>query len=764
VAWEPDGPSLAVRLAVGVFGSTGTSAAEAEGLVPRFESVLRGGGLFDVRPIDPATVVPAAADVSRGIGHGQTQTSQSPDGLAGGGMAHGPGQGRFDGYAAHLVQGTWSIGDENELIEVVSRFSPTMEPWTGVVTQLARWPRAVRVRATVLATQMSPSDRLDLESGLARVRALRARNPERAEIVFDADRAEATLLDLRASFGSPLLVGELAVSSPDLLPDSLLRSLAATFTSQSDVRRQQMGVVVAGSRLVLGGFDIVRDPPGWQEAHRHGIPLRGGLGPRAIRDLLTLSESPIGLPLPIGDGLPTLTTRVHLTRTVANVLRPGDGVEATVIGTGDDGAIVAVPLHFRTRSLLVTGTWGAGKSSLLFGHALADLRANRPFLFVDPHGTTALELVAFARLLGRDPVVVDPLDAGSDRLCPLPAFAPDGANRVTVEAASRRMAEAVASSLINPEWAGPRFFAAFEALMELLAAHGGELIDAATWLNDPVMLQRRVTHSLLSPLARSTLANLCASTGDGADVRGWVASKLHPLLSAVVRRVVAPAGHGVDLAAALADRRPVIIGLAGLSVSEAALVGHLGLGTVLDAAFARADPDPDLVTCYVDEAHRFPARGLSRVVAEGRKFGVGLVAATQALGQLPPDVADLLLGAGVHAAFRTTPDTAARLAGVLGVDARELLALPDLHAVVMVQGSPATTVVVPPIERCPVPAVRQPPGDAGLGTCTPAPDGKRRGTARGTATRTRREPAPSDSIDDLIDRHPQLQTQQAVER
>lgn len=690
VAWDPNGDdgagSLAVRLAIGVLGPSNSTACDANGLVPRVEAAVAGAGLFSARQIDPAELVPECAPGLATVNLGA--------------------------HAAHVVQGLWAVGDEDDLVEVVSRFSTTVEPWFGVVDQIVRSGRPVRVRATVLATELSPADRLELDSGLGRVRAIRDRNDRRPEIQFDADRAEATLLDLRASLASPVLAGELALCSPEPLPDTLLRSLAASFTSESDVLRQQGRVVVASNRLVLGGFEIRRNPEGWLDAQRRGVPLRGGLQPRDLRDLLTLTESPIGWPIPFHGPLLSIPTLIAVDRPVPPILRPSNAVESTSLGRTPAGRPLVLPLDLRTRHLVATGTWGAGKSTLLFALALDDLRAGRPFVFLDPHGTAADGLIAFARHLGIDPVVLDGADGATARLRTLPRLGRGRRSRTAVDSAVRRVADAVASSLPNPDWTGPRWYAAFEALLELVVVHEGELLDAAVWLNDPSALRSRLDHSDLSALARSTLSNLLASTGDGGDVRGWVSSKLHPVVGSGVRRVIAPVGRGVDVGTALAEGRPVIVSLADLSTSEANLVGHLVLSAVIDAALARSADRRDLVTCYVDEAHRFPARGLSRVIAEGRKFGVALALATQSLGQLPGELADLALGAGTQVAFRATPDTAAKLSPVLGVPIRDLVTMADLHAVVLVQGHHPTTVVVPPYETCPVPRELKPPREA----------------------------------------------------
>ena len=663
VLWDPRAERgagrLLVTLSVGVLGPAGTTADELAGLRPRAGLAVDATRIYAAEPLG----APAPPDI--GLGDHR--------------------------HAAHLLRTSWSLGDGEDLVEVPSPAQTTATSWSAVTDQLTAWTEPLRFRATVLATQLAPEDRLALDDGLARIEAIRGRNGGHPGLLIDADRAATALLELRSSLEGPLLIAEIAVTSPAPLPTTLLRSMAASFSPGNGLRR---------TGATWADLTIEADPPRWRDALALGVPLRGGLGPRDLRHVQPLDASPIGWPLPLRGALPSIAGERTPRRSVSAILRSSPDVEGTVIGAS--GAVdVSIPLTQRTRHMLVTGTWGAGKSTLLFTHALADLRAGRRFLFLDPHGSAVGSLVAFAHQLGVDPVIIDPLCPETSRLRILPLLEARGGCRTRALAAGRRVTESVASSLPNPEWTGPRFFAAFEALLEVLAVHGGELVDAAVWLNDVAQLRQRLAHPLVSDLARTTLRNLTAAQGDGADVRGWVSSKLHPLVSGEARRILAPAGGGADVAVAVAEGRPVMVSLAGLSTSEAALVGHLALGMVLDAALDQPAARSPLVTCYVDEAHRFPVRGLSRVLAEGRKFGVGLVLATQALGQLPPDLADIAMGAGAHVAFRATPDTAVRMSTILDVTARELMALPDLNAVVGLQGHPAAHVVVPPCEGFP---------------------------------------------------------------
>lgn len=668
--------TLAAHLAVAVLGERDGTAHEARGVAAQVEAMFARQHVLAARRVDPLAVVASCG--------GRRRT-----------------RGMASGAVAHIRQRCWTLSDDADDVEIVSRFAPTFEPWSGVVAHLQQLGRHVRVRATVLATELSAADRIEISRGLDRVAAIRDRNDHRAQVRFDAERAEATLLDLRASLSSPVVAGEVAVWSHDPLPDSTLRSLAASFTSETDVLRRQGHVVVAANRLLLGGFDLVRDPAGGLDALAAGLPLRGGTGPRAITDLLTLTESPIGWPLPFTGPLPQTSTRVPVQRAAPRALLASDPQQAPLLGADDAGRPVGLPLTLRTRHVFVSGTWGAGKSTVLRGQALADLRAGRPFLFLDPHGSAADELIAFAAELGVCPVVIDASDGATAQLSTLPAVRSSDAE--ARDRAIRRVAEAVASSLPNEEWTGPRWFASFTALLELVLVHGGELLDGVVWLNDPQELRRRLGHDELSAVARSTLSNLTAATGEGADVRGWVSSKLNPIVGGTVRRILAPAGAGTDFGDAVAAGRPVIASLASLSPTEGNLVGHLVLAEALDTAFARPVGQRSLFTCYVDEAHRFPAAGLARALAEGRKFGIGLMLALQSLGQAHGRLDDLALGAGTHVVFRSTPQSAAALAPVVQVTAAELINQPDLHAVVGVQGLPPAAIVVPPPETCPVP-------------------------------------------------------------
>ncbi|CAN5522292.1 hypothetical protein BH20ACT2_BH20ACT2_12050 [soil metagenome] len=670
-------PRVAVRLAVGHFGPQGTTAGEADGSAALIGEALHPSkSPYQLTGVDPTTLfeMPGAC-------------------------------------GAVIRQRTVSVGDGEDDIEVLSRFFPTIEPWTSVTGMLFELGRPVRVRATLLATELGTLDRINLDAAVVSAVELRARLDGRPHLAAQVDRALATLTDLHASFTTPLYLGEVAVTSTEPLAESFLRGIAGAFTGELDVCRSAGATAVASAAHLMGGFEIERDPARLADAHVLGLPLRGGLCDHALRDLMTLRESPIGWPLPLRGPIPTVSA-VH---PVASRVPPGLA-EGTVVGRTIGGGTLRIPDHLRDRHLLVLGVPGTGKSTVATRLALADLEAGRGFCFVDPHGPAADRLVAAADAAGVDALVLDAADRRTARIAPVPRLRRDGRNHDAVMAATATFCDAIASSYPDAEWTGPRWRAIIRSLLELSAAHGADLEQAVEWLLDPDLLRGALDQPTLGGVSRGNLASVTSSLHrDGPELREWAAAKLVPLATGPARHLLAAPGRGTSIARAVAEGRPVIVNLAALATDDGGLVGHLMLAAVLDAAMALGGDTAGsvggrLYPVYVDEAHRFPVRALGRILAEGRKFGIGLTLATQALHQLPPEMVDAVVGGtAVKVLFRLTPDSAHQIGPATGVPPDELVDLPDLRATIKVAGLPACTVTVPPYDPHPPLRTKLPP-------------------------------------------------------
>jgi hypothetical protein len=601
-------------------------------------------------------------------------------------------------HSAIIRQRVVTISHPDAVLSVLSRWHATIDPWSGVLRLLAERQAATRVRASVLATELSLGDHVSLEAALNTLHALAYLPGQRADLSFELHRATQTLIDIKASFGSPLLVVEIAVTSPQPLAESTVRAIAAQFTSQADVHRAPTHTAVASQSIILGGYEIEREPTRLREAHEAGLPLYGGVCPRSIRDVVSLTESPIKWPLPGSTGIVSVpfTLRRHLP--IPECLRTGQS-----LGRGQRDGFVGLPAELAGSHCLLIGTTGCGKSTAMVAAALADLRAGRPFFFLDPHGTAADMLVAHAQALGVKIALFDPADANSLRLSPVPALRKDGRNLEDVDLAIGHFSDAVATNYSDPGWSGPRWLQHARAIAYLSATHRISLGDAVSWYADPARRRSAILHPALPDSARATLRLLDApGNNDAASVIDWVTCKFQGLLEGSAGRLLAAPGAGVRVQDMLRDGCPVIVNLAGLAPSNVGILGHVLLAGVLDAAMSRPAGERCPYRLYVDEIHRFPTRNLERGMNESRKFSVSVWVASQSLAILGDQLADTIAGAAaVKFVFRVSPDSASRLAPLLGVAREQLVNQPDLFCHLKA-GESVTTIEIPAYEPVPV--------------------------------------------------------------
>lgn len=279
-AFTSDTPGgISCRLVVGVLGRASETADEVGAIRSVVQANLnRPGSPYSIAEIDPLRVLEVAP------------SEQLHSALIG------------------QRQVTMDLGDES--VDVLSRWHPVIDPWMGVARLAIENPEVqLRIRTTLLATRLGVDDHIELDRSLDQVHRLRQKGPLRPDHERQLERAAVTLADLKASFSSPLLAAELSVVSSAPLADTTLRAIASVFTSDIDVHRTGGSVVVAGQSLILGGHEIDRQPVGLEAALGLGLPLKGGLGPRDLRSVVSLTEAQIvGWPIPAGTPIPTVPT------------------------------------------------------------------------------------------------------------------------------------------------------------------------------------------------------------------------------------------------------------------------------------------------------------------------------------------------------------------------------------------------------------------------------------------------------------------------
>jgi hypothetical protein len=492
-----------------------------------------------------------------------------------------------------------------------------------------------------------------------------------------------TLADLGESYCSPTFVGEIVVASPQPLSEVLLRAVATSLTNEFDVVGRDGTPAVAARARLVGGFEIERGDASVAAALRLGLPSRGGLGPRRLADLFSLTEAACAfqLPIPAGGPIPTIA---------AEVLRPlpapgGLSTSGVRIGRDSRGRDVRLDREQRASHLHVIGTTGTGKSTLLARLISDDLAHGRPFVLVDPHGDLARHARALAAEAGVDVLFVDPSAEDTGGLELFDGALARGPERMErIDASVSRIVDAI-SAANDPSWTGPRFRATARAALVLLACAGrghhlGELpaILGERAAAEALLRSADEPPSWLAPQLRTFF-----SQREHADAADWAASKFSDFAyRGGLRRVLPPIGEGASVPELVRSGRPLIVSLAvgTLSALDASLLGHLVVSLVVDEACARPSGRRELMSLYVDESELLPGAALARGLAEGRKFGLSLVVAHQHLAQLSPLVRDALGNAKALFAFRLAPEDAALIGLRIGAPVAALRSLPDLSA------------------------------------------------------------------------------------
>ena len=186
---------------------------------------------------------------------------------------------------------------EREPVPVLVRFSPCVDPWTSVCHTIASLRRRLVVRISLLPTLINIADRRELDDALRAVHRIRARSADNPELGARAERAHATLVDVVNSFGSPVFCGELTIIADRVVAEPVARAIALSFTSELDLVRNLGHVHVATRPVLVGGFGLEHDPEDHLEALRFGLPLRGGVRRRDMRDLWTFAEAATTWPM-----------------------------------------------------------------------------------------------------------------------------------------------------------------------------------------------------------------------------------------------------------------------------------------------------------------------------------------------------------------------------------------------------------------------------------------------------------------------------------
>jgi energy-coupling factor transporter ATP-binding protein EcfA2 len=331
--------------------------------------------------------------------------------------------------------------------------------------------------------------------------------------------------------------------------------------------------------------------------------------------------------------------------------------KGVLMGEGRDGsgrpASVRVHAADLTRHAFVLGPSGSGKSTFLAHLALELVRAGHGVTVIDPHGSLVRSIArgfsqeresdaSLLRFADRDyPISLNPLRAQPSQ-----------------EALAADELVEIVQRVYGREYWGP--------LLDLTLRHaaiasielGGSLIESARLLDDPWFRTRA-----LERLENVETTRFLRQLGEGGvyDRRSLPAvHRLQRLLATPwLRNMLGQPTAGIEFAEIFDRRQTLLLDLSGLGTSNARLIGSLILLMIRQATLSRRPDSFDTRARHfvlVDEASWFISRTVAELFDQARKFGIGLVLATQRLGQLTPEDAReaVLANSGTLVVFRTS--------------------------------------------------------------------------------------------------------------
>lgn len=302
------------------------------------------------------------------------------------------------------------------------------------------------------------------------------------------------------------------------------------------------------------------------------------------------------------------------------------------------------------------GQTGVGKSTLLETLAMQDLFAGRGFALIDPHGDLVEHIWSAVPEAMRDrvaylnapdpsqPYGYNPLRRVRDEKIPLAASGLlETLKKIWPEAWGVRMEHVLRNSLYA-----------------LLEQESARLPDILRLYHDEQFrrtIARGIRNETVQRFWRHEFENYPWRLRAEAVVP--IQNKLGALLSdPMLYRVLVQPVQDLHVRALMDERRVLLVNLSKGRIGEdsAAVLGGLLVSTIGLSALSRADMPPERrrpFFLYVDEFQNFTTIAFTNLMAELRKYGIGLTLANQHLYQLPPEIRHAVLGnAATIVAFR----------------------------------------------------------------------------------------------------------------
>lgn len=340
------------------------------------------------------------------------------------------------------------------------------------------------------------------------------------------------------------------------------------------------------------------------------------------------------------------------------------------------------------RHAFVEGITGSGKTMTLVQLMWSLNHAGIPVICLDPHGDGAARAAAYS--LVRDQPTHYIRHGDREHPVRINPFAEEDA-----EMRERMLTDLLEliQVMLDPRhegFVGERFKRSFTIVAQACFTLWGprtSITDVAaifaskTSLADLAMAVMPRSRDLARQL-QSELLSL--GEKEFGELVSWFVSRLQPFLrTPALRQILGTGADSVDMLEVIDSGSSLIIDLASpqLGAEVSRMLGALWLLKVRAAMGRRADRSRPVVL-LVDEAHLYTFGALPGLLAEARKFGIGIIVATQSADNLHPQLAAAIeANCGSFVSLRSGRGAALAASMRLGGwSPSELTRLPDLTA------------------------------------------------------------------------------------
>ncbi|MFA6414917.1 MAG: TraM recognition domain-containing protein, partial [Candidatus Paceibacterota bacterium] len=324
----------------------------------------------------------------------------------------------------------------------------------------------------------------------------------------------------------------------------------------------------------------------------------------------------------------------------------------------------------RLRHLYVIGQTGTGKTGLLKGMIIQDIRNGDGCCFIDPHGSDILDVLASVPPERyKDVIYFDPADLSR----------PFSLNFLEYDISRPEQKTFIVNELLMifkrlygdvPESMGPAFEQYFRNATQLVMedpGSGSTILDIARVLSNSEFRREKLSKSM-NPIVNQFWQEIATKAGGDAALENivpYITNKFDDFTANdFIRPIVGQQESSFKFREVMDTKKILLINLSKgrLGEKNANLLGLIIVGKLFMAALSRADnpraPYPPFYL-YIDEFQNVTTDSIPGILSEARKYKLSLTVAHQFLNQIEEKTRDAVFGnVGNMAVFRVGEEDA----------------------------------------------------------------------------------------------------------